>query len=196
MSSGYFSRHGDTIHCGQQWLQTGTRGWGGYKESHSERGSISSALHACRGEEEEEGKKGEENTHTLRPGEVVQLIKCGGSWQSAGATDRSCLHQPVFLAATLSLPRGSGSVVLERELYSALNFFLKVNKIIHIYMEGCKIYIYFFLQIKIFSLHFILIFLQTAWTIFHSIRITLWIKGSAISTICELSPLNKMKYLP
>lgn len=48
MSSGYFSRHGDTIHCVQQWLQTGTRGLGGYKEPHSKCRSISCTLHAIR----------------------------------------------------------------------------------------------------------------------------------------------------
>lgn len=45
----------------QQWLQTGTRGLGGHKESHSECCSISSGMHAST-----------KHTHTQRPEEDLR----------------------------------------------------------------------------------------------------------------------------
>lgn len=79
MSSGYFSRHGDTIHCGQQWLQTGTRGLGGYKGPHSKRRSISRTLHARSEKRTKKSARDREHTHTHPHTEA---------WRSAAVHDK------------------------------------------------------------------------------------------------------------
>ena len=84
MSSAYFSRHRDTIHCGQQWLLTGPEGEEVTKGPRSEcRSSLSSStLHA-------HTEKTHPLTHSLRPGWRRSGVAEDDKLRRVGGADRS-----------------------------------------------------------------------------------------------------------